>query len=242
MMTKSTTGWMVLAFSLVVPGVLFYQWYAHLDKVHKHELNVKVRGRIPEGGPFAISPNKDKPVNPLVEEVAASSTSADAQEIEESPVETAQETHPLALPVPQTTAPLPMPATPETTETASVPKIHASSVPALDFLSWRDPTMSPHDKVLLERWEVERQRQRTELKNPAPRKRPKSVDILKVIANTIELQGIISKPGGGKNQAIVNGEAYGEGDMVGKVKVVRITQQEVVFTYKDKRFVKSLNR
>ena len=43
MATKSSVGWLILAFALAVPGVLFYQWYTHLDLEKQKALSMKMR-------------------------------------------------------------------------------------------------------------------------------------------------------------------------------------------------------
>jgi len=57
----------------------------------------------------------------------------------------------------------------------------------------------------------------------------------------IHLQGVISNAKG-SNRAIVNGQSVREGQTVGGVKVLRITQEGVVFGYKGKKFSRTISR
>ncbi len=226
MTTKSTVGWLILAFSLIVPGMIFYQWYVHTNDVRMHDLNVKVRSRLPEGGPFAIPPSQNKPITPIPE--ISSAPVAAAAEVSAVPAAVSEDK--------------PEPPAPEAAVPA--PSVQASSAPAIDFHSWRDPTLSPYDKILMERLEMERQLKIHELQDASHKARRSSAQKesgLSSIIKRLDLQGIVSKPGGG-NSAIVNGQAVQEGDLIGEVKVLRITPQKVVFSYKNRRFIKSLNQ
>jgi hypothetical protein len=228
MATKSSVGWLILAFALAVPGVLFYQWYTHLDLEKKKALGIKVR--LQDTGLFQSSPKKDKLVNPIAPVAVPIPI----------PVPVAVSSTPAAVPDNEQVAT----AAPPPTDDLEVPK--ASSAPAANsFLAWRDPTLSPHDQVRIEQLELEKQIRIDELKAAAEHKaapvRKPPVQIEKLV----DLQGIVSTPESG-NRAIVNGEVVSEGDLVktsaGPVKVLRITTQAVGFAYKDKRFNKSVNR
>ena len=54
------------------------------------------------------------------------------------------------------------------------------------------------------------------------------------IEDSIELKGIIG------DQAIVNGERYGVGEIVNRAKILKINASSVVFGYKNRKFSKSL--
>ena len=108
------------------------------------------------------------------------------------------------------------------------------------FLSWRDPTLSPYDQVRLER---EKKIREQEIKDNGnrPHAQARVKKNVPDFKRRIDLQGIVSMPPG-SNRAIVNGKAVGEGDMIGPVKVLRITPQEVLFGYKGGQFTKTVNR
>ena len=232
MATKSSVGWLILAFALAVPGVLFYQWYTHLDLEKKKALGIKVR--LQDTGLFQSSPKKDKLVNPIAPvavPVAVSSTPAAV------PGNGQVAAAPPANPVPD--SPSPPPA-----DELAAPG--SSSGPAANsFLAWRDPTLSPHDQVRIEQLELEKQLRIDELKAAAEHKARPARKAQVQIEKLVDLQGIVSTPESG-NRAIVNGEVVSEGDLVktsaGPVKVLRITTQVVGFGYKDRRFNKTVNR
>jgi hypothetical protein len=253
MATKSSIGWLILAFALAVPGVLFYQWYTHLDLEKKKALSMKVR--LQETGLFPKSQQKGKLVNPIAQpaSAAAAQPAADASApaaglpVPDSPAGA----EPTAAVVPAATAVPPDPeepgappptvpaseAAPEASPSTAAAQINA-------FLAWRDPTLSPYDQVRIEQMALEKEIRLQELQDAAEQKskpvRKPQIQIEKLI----DLQGIVSA--GGTNKAIVNNEVVGEGDTVktsaGPIRVVRITTQSVGFAYKDKRFSKSVSR
>jgi hypothetical protein len=244
MATKSSVGWLILAFALAVPGVLFYQWYTHLDKEKKIALGMKVR--LKDTSLFQNSPKKDKLVNPI----APAASAAPAQPVAGSSAPAA------GLPVPdspEAAAPAEAPGSPLPAEPAAAVPAAATAPEAVlstavaqanAFLAWRDPTLSPYDLVRMEQTELEKQIRLLELQEAAEQKtKPVRKPQVK-IETMIDLQGIVSA--GGTNKAIVNNEVVGEGDTVktsaGPVRVVRITTQSVGFAYKDKRFSKSVSR
>ena len=87
---------------------------------------------------------------------------------------------------------------------------------------------------LLAQLKLEEERNKNRLRRGASRSAPSP-------ETQIELQGIISSPDGA-NKAIVNNEVVGPGEMVGKVRVVRITDVGVTFEYKGKKFSRSVNK
>ncbi|MDD5656532.1 MAG: general secretion pathway protein GspB, partial [Elusimicrobia bacterium] len=114
-----------------------------------------------------------------------------------------------------------------------------ASPQALAFQSWRDPTLSPYDVLRIKQNEIEREAKRQELRKAGERRgranpafNPERI---------VELQGIVSASDG-SNRAIVNGEVVSEGDAISGVRVLRITTRGVVFGYKNKRFMKAVNR
>ena len=248
MATKSSVGWLILAFALAVPGVLFYQWYTHLDLEKKKALSMKVR--LSETGLFQSSPKKDRLVNPLpppaqpqpaAVQPAAASTAAAAGLPAAAPVAG-------AVP-PLTAAPAPTAAPALEPQAPAAPAADAAVAPSTGsqitaFLAWRDPTLSPYDQVRIEQIELERQIRLQDLQE-AKEQQARPVRKPQVqIERLIDLQGIVSA--GGVNKAIVNNEVVGEGDTIktsaGAVRVVRITTQGVGFAFRDKRFSKSVSR
>ncbi len=258
MATKSSVGWLILAFALAVPGVLFYQWYTHLDLEKKRALTTKVR--LKDTDLFRNSPKQDKLINPIapaVAPVAALQTpSGIGLALGAPPVALSgggerlpsKDGGPLpADAIPASASPTPVvPSAPATTEAATPEVPQAHSTPAVNpFQAWRDPTLSPHDLVEIERLGLEKQLALAELKDralnrPKAPHKPPSVHMEKLI----DLQGIVSIEG--RNKAIVNNDMVAEGDIVktkaGPVKVMRITIQKVIFGYKQKTFSKAVNR
>jgi len=266
MATKSSVGWVILAVALAVPGVLFYRWFSHLDKAQKRELSVKVRSRIPDGGPFAVSPNKNKLVNPMATPAPAAPATPGALGTPAAPgvLAAPDAARPMpaaaAAPAPTIAASVAPPAAnpgiaaPPIPAPGAAPLLPGSAAPAAavtappadnPFLAWRDPTISPYDQLRIEQQELSKLARQQELREATTkvtvkRPAPKLVNVEKLI----ELQGIVSTDSG--NKAIVNGEMVGAGEVVqtqsGSVKILRITQQEVVFQSKTKQFRKMVNR
>ena len=229
MATKSSVGWLILAFALAVPGVLFYQWYTHLDLEKKRALTTKVR--LKDTDLFRNSPKQDKLVNPIASAAApvvASTAPGNGQAAAIPAVG--------ATPEPV----LPRPAEPPSPAAGDPDVLKAPSAPAANpFQAWRDPTLSPHDLVEIERLELEKQLALQELKDRALNRSkapPKSPPVQ--IEKLVDLQGIVSVAGG--NKAIINNDVFADGDVVktkaGPVKVLHITLQKVIFTYKSKTF------
>ncbi|UPT75916.1 MAG: general secretion pathway protein GspB [Elusimicrobiota bacterium] len=100
--------------------------------------------------------------------------------------------------------------------------------------------LSPYDQVRILEEEEKKRLAAEALANanrPVKKGPPKKEDITK----KIELQGIVSGEDG--NKAIVNGDLVGVGELIlGKVKIVRITQAGVVFDYQGKKFTKSVSQ
>ena len=265
MAAKTSAGWLILALALAVPGVLFYQWYGHLDKAKKQEFGHKIRVRIPDGGPFAPAPTKDRLVNPIPSETQASGrdkgllTPAPLQSAPMAPVRaTPKAIAPgasLGRPGPSASAspakaepPAPAfigPAPSPKAVTPAAPADIAAPAGSLEgpTQAWRDPTLSPYDQVKLDQMETEKNLAKMELQDRVTRSAPKA-KAQPNVERTIDLQGIVTADGG--NRAIVNGEMASEGDLVntsvGSVKVVRINSQSVLFQWKNKRFSKRLSR
>lgn len=126
---------------------------------------------------------------------------------------------------------------PPTSET--VPVALASSAPP------RDPTLSPYDTYLLEQIEFNKKFRQSEVQEAAEFKEENRAEQRPVkkeppIENSIKLQGIITNAQG--NRAIIDGEMVSAGDFIGKVKILRITSQEVTFQHKTRKFTKSVSK
>ncbi|MBI5240843.1 MAG: hypothetical protein HY926_10255 [Elusimicrobia bacterium] len=244
MATKSSVGWLILAFALAVPGVLFYQWYTHLDLEKKKALSMKVR--LSETGLFQNSPKKDKLVNPIAQAAPpataqpASSSSAPAAGLPAAAVPPGEAPPPDAAPA-EASVP---PGLPDQAADADAAVAGSTGSLINTFLAWRDPTLSPYDQVRMEQMELEKQIRLQELQEAAEQRAKPAHKPQVQIEKLIDLQGIVSA--GGTNKAIVNNEVVGEGDLVktsaGTVKIMRITTQGVAFAFKDKRFNKSVSR
>ena len=246
---RGSAGWFFLAAAMILPGFLIYNWWNHQNEETRRAMSQKVRKRLPEGsGIFAGAPEKDKLTNPI----AAKSTGG---------VAISSATHPLpglaAIPAkPAAATPVaPAPIAVQAPSAGPIPPaaaVIASPVPAAQtnapvspwqgvaestavFIS-RDPMLSPHEIERLKQIAKE-EYERNQPKKPIHMPKPKPVNI----ERTVSLQGIITVPDA-PNKAIVNGLMVSEGQMVGRVKVVKITAQEVTFAFKTKRFTKKLGK
>ncbi|MCX5793957.1 MAG: hypothetical protein NTY77_00490 [Elusimicrobia bacterium] len=244
MATKSPVAWLVLAFALAVPGVLFYQWYTHLDLEKKRALTTKVR--LKDTDLFRNSPKQDKLVNPIAPVAAPVVASTAAATAASTATATAAGGGPVAAAAPPANAAPAAPVVRPAPEANDPNVAIVSTAPAANpYQAWRDPTLSPHDLVEIERLELEKQLALEELKDRAlngTKAPPKAPPVQ--IEKLIDLQGIVSVEGG--NKAIVNNEVVAEGEVVktksGPVKVLRITLQKVIFSHKNKTFFKAVNR
>jgi len=214
MTTKSPVGWLILVAALAVPGLMFYGWWSRVNSAADGQMAQKVRRRLPGGGGlFAVSPPAAKLINPIAGQAPA------------APPPPAKAVKP-AAPARQLAAP------PKTEKRIAAHAISTAAATAAAALT-RDPTLSPYDAARLAQMAEARtmsQEEVLEASRKTVRRKPR-------IEATIDLQGIITNPASG-NRAIVNGEMVGEGQLVGKVKVLKITSQKVVFSYKGKTFVK----
>jgi hypothetical protein len=212
--TRGGLGWVILVAALAVPGVLFYNWWSHLKADREKAVAAKARGRVPEGGVFQ-SPPSAKLVNPM-------DTTVSTVPVVRAPVD-ASSAVVVARPAPVAdTVPAPAP-------TGAAPPLK------------RDPTLSPFDQVRLMEEDEARRRAAEELENLKNRKIAPKV-VKRVDPKTlVDLQGIISNPESGY-KAIVNNEVVGIGELVGKVRIVRITEGGVVFDYKGQKFTKTVSR
>jgi hypothetical protein len=259
MATKGSVGWLILAFALAVPGVLFYQWYTHLDLEKKRALTTKVR--LKDTDLFRNSPKQDKLVNPInssaapvIASTATSASPAPGRGQAAAPAGSAAASNAPAAAALRTPSGISAAAgTSADAGSASAPAAPAADDPekpapapaANPYQAWRDPTLSPHDLVEIERMELEKQLALQELKDRAEHKeKPQAKAAPVQIEKLVELQGIVSVEGG--NKAIVNNDVVAEGDLVktkaGSVKVLHITDQKVVFSYRNRTFFKAVNR
>jgi hypothetical protein len=105
----------------------------------------------------------------------------------------------------------------------------------------RDPMLSPYDMVRIAEDELKKRRAAEEVEGAATKTQHKKRVVEERPAESlVDLQGIVSTGDGDK--AIVNGEVVGEGDLIGQVKVVKITPTAVVFLYHKKRFIKGISK
>lgn len=249
MTTRGSTGWVLLLLALAVPAYMAYNKVSHLKNDQKRELEVRVKHRIPDGAMFPGGSGSEKLKNPITGGVAAPLTAALA-------IPTTAPAVPPAtpLPKPQAAAPAPVLAAPAPVLEAPRSSAPAVSAPAMatqaqlpvaeassstgSILTLRDPTLSPYDIYQIQQKDLENRLRREEVQTAIvkPRRRREPP-----IENTIVLQGIVATPDEG-NKAIVNGEMVSQGDMVGKVKILKISAQEVTFLYKRRKFKKSVSR
>lgn len=252
MTTRGSTGWVLLLMALAVPAYMAYNKVRHLNNDKKSELEGRVNRRLPEGAMFPGGSGADKLKNPIAgaaaapAELAASSAAAvpPAAPPATAPVQTEAPVAPPPAPaVAQiepaapsvSTGPAELPAAPEV---VSAPAPIEAPVSSATVLALRDPTLSPYDIYQIQQKELEDRMRREEVQVAVvkPRRRQEPP-----IESTIALQGIVATPEEG-NKAIINGEMVSEGDMVGKVKVLKISQQGVTFLYKHRKFQMSVSR
>lgn len=235
---KGGLGWAILAAALAVPGFLFYNWWSHLKAERQKSISQKARSRVPEAGVFPTpAPAGEKLVNPI----AASSGAVAAPALSTAAPAAAAPIEPAPGAAPAVATDGAAPGTGPSPGTLPAPEASTSTVVALP----RDPTLSPMDIVRMQQEEMERRMAEDALKAAANLKRnpPKRAEV--PIESFVELQGIVANADG-ENKAIVNDAVVGVGetfDARGRpVRVLKITAAGVTFQYKNKRFVKNVNR
>lgn len=255
---RSTGAWAVLALALAVPALLFYGWWSRMDAAKKKELNRKIRDR--GVGAFSTSGrNKDKLANPITEvpeggaPEGAAAVPASTEAVTAAPVQPEGASQPGQPPAPPPEG-LAQPAPADPSQQAAQPQpgadgadVAASSLTARYFMAAsgipsRDPMLSPYELIKMQREELERRLNERAIKEviavpgKPPRRRVEAMP-------NVELQGIISTADGGF-QAIVNDNLVRQGDSVagGKIKVLKISASAVVFSWKSKRFTRSVNQ
>ena len=231
-------GWVILVVALAVPGVLFYNWWSHLKGDREKAVAAKARGRVPDGGVFQSSPNA-KLVNPMTPAVSTG-TAAPQVAVSTLSVPAAAQAATIATPAGAT------PAVAIATPTAATRPADISSATAAALPLKRDPTMSPYDQVRLTEAEDAKRRAAEDLAAmqaaKANRGKPRKA-VVRDPATLVNLQGIVSNPDSGF-KAIVNDEVLGVGELVGstKVKIIKITDLGVTFSYQGKKFSKGVSR
>lgn len=241
-------AWALLGVALLVPCFLFYQWWARMDKAKKESLNQKIRSRGINAFDGA-GKNKERLNNPITQQGDQAATPvAPVPGGQAAPLAAAPAVPPAQPEPQQAAAPAPTaeePAPPPADAQAAQPPAGSTAVPGYYLVAAglpdRDPTLSPYDFLRLRRIEEEKLARLLELQQ---RNQPKPVRrvVEPPIERTIDLQGIVSNAEG-ENKAIINGEIFGEGELINnKVKILRIGTQSVVFAYKAKRFTMSVNQ
>jgi hypothetical protein len=234
--------WLIPVAALLVPGFLFYNWWSSLNSQSRSDLEKKVRSN-PGLAVFMGSAGKDKLKNPLESQNPAApaapivgSTSAVANV---APVVSSGTAFAVNVSS-QAAAPVAMVVAVDTAAAVAASSGTAALVAqaAPGVVITRDPTLSPYDVVRLQQMELEAKMRSGEIQEATKRVIHKHQE--PPIEDSIELQGIVELGNG--NNAIINGETVGEGDFVGKAKVLRITNSTVFFVYKGRKFTKSINK
>ena len=229
-------GWVILVIALAVPGVLFYNWWSHLKTDREKTVAAKARGRVPDGGVFQSSPNV-KLVNPMIPTLSTGTAAAQG-----ASAAAVTSTSPAVVVAASAVTIAPSSGTATVAEGQS----HSSSTAAVAVALTRDPTMSPFDRIRLTQEEEARRKAAVDLaamqnakKHPGKRAAKPQRDP----ATLVNLQGIVSNPESGF-KAIVNDEVLGSGEFVGntKIKIVKITDLGVTFSYQGKKFSKGVSR
>jgi hypothetical protein len=252
--------WAILVTVLAIPGFLFYNWWSHLKADHDRGVSAKARARLSDGSVFQKAPASGRLVNPMtVSSSAPAAVSAPALPSKAAAPAGVRGPVPVALGnVAAATAAAPAPAAIPPKPVASISIAPAAAAPTasvqlmastVTVVLSRDPMLSPIDTVRLREIDLERvrneearRRELEDLKHPRPRQPRKETPI----DRRIELQGIVAKPGGA-SLAIINGATVSNGEQFSvrgypsKVKIIRISAEEVTFDYKGKRFKKRVN-
>ncbi|MBI3553309.1 MAG: general secretion pathway protein GspB [Elusimicrobia bacterium] len=239
MSSRNLLTWLIPLAALVIPGFLFYNWWSTLNQQSRRDLERKVKSNAGLAV-FMGNSGKNNLKNPLSDAaapaVAASTEAASGGAVPGSNAAQAA----VATAVSSSTAAAgPGAQGPQGAAGPDASQTVASASPVAGVVITRDPTLSPYDLVRLEQMRLEAEIRKGEISDAVrrPVKKPKEPPI----ENSIDLQGIVAVGAG--NKAIINGEMVGEGELVlGKAKVVRITPQAVVFTYKGRRFSKSISK
>ena len=261
MATKNSAGWVIIVAALAVPGGMFYTWNARKQKAEKDALEVHVRRNMPKDAPlFNAAPGGEKLNNPMagaaVTPSTATAVAAPAPAPAAPPIGAAKPAAPPPVPTP-TPTPAPVVATPPPAAVAPAAEVAGSSTPApgqeptggglvqtgpiAQIVLARDPMLSPFDSVRIAESELKARRAQEELENAAkPEKVRRARPAERPAESLVDLQGIVEASDGVK--AIVNGDMVAEGDMVGEVKVLKITPTNVVFLYHKKRFSKAISK
>ncbi len=239
-MRQSFWGWALLAAALAVPAFLFYRWREGMQGGQAAAISVIARSRMPAEGLFGRSPQQAKFQNPLDPSLAREQASpaqaggagipmspptprsaAEAKAVPRSPADA----QPLA---PAQKAPVSLAVSRSTDSAPASYAIHVA----------RDPMLSPADFEKLRKMELEHERE--EWLRLHPPKKIKRKIYRPPIESMVHLMGIIVVQGNA--QAIVNGNPVGVGGRIGKIRILRITKDSVVFGYGNKTFVKSMGK
>jgi len=248
---KAGLGWAVLAVALAVPGFLFYNWSSRLKAEHDKTLSAKARGRVPDGGLFQTPPAAGRLVNPIVGSTATAAGAAPRAAMSAATPALPAAAKPGAVPAASgapAVAGAPPAEAPAPAAARSAASVAESTAAAAAFILPRDPLLSPLDLVRIEEYKEEmarRERARLDALNHhptkarAPREHP--------ITDDIELQGIVTTPGEDP-AAIVNNETLRRGQSFtlqghsGKVRIVNISADTVVFSYQNRQFKKVVSK
>ncbi|MHB2025270.1 MAG: hypothetical protein ACYCPQ_01330 [Elusimicrobiota bacterium] len=224
MSRQGIAGWALLAVALAVPAAMFYRWRSGMQSAQGTAISKIARERIPAGGVFLKSPQQIKFTNPLDAQAPKmqpnfrpADVSSANQSVRISSTASQSPENPAAARAPSKAALAYDPS----------PGSYAMTVN-------RDPTLSPGDYDRL--WELEKEKER----KLHPVKKIRKIRRRPPVESTVHLEGIIYSPGNAK--AIVNDETVGLGGVIGRVKVIRIMPNSVVFKYKNKTFIKTISR
>lgn len=233
MATKTTVGWLVLAFVLAVPAALFYQWQSRVGDAQRKERDAKVR--IGDSRLFSSASQK-RLANPIAPPQGAASPATAS-----SP--------PASVPA----VGMALAAAPERPASGSLAAaLAALPAPPLvspplgnAFAHWRDPTLSPLDIKRIEEKNIEIEIVKMEAEDARKKIRATRRAPRPTAERCIELQGIVFIDES-NHKAFVNGEIVSEGQVIktaaGPVKVLSITPRQVSFSHKGRRFLMSFGR
>jgi len=235
---QGALGWGLLAVVLAIPAFLFYRWKTGMQNTQAAAISEIARGRISSGDLFGKSPEQTKFQNPL-DSSGGRAAAPGAKANEPLSGGAARASRPgatIASPAPVAVKKIAAPAAP----VASAIFQSSDTAPATyEIQVARDPTLSPADLSELRRIRLERAREEWLRLHPPKRKKIKIYR--PPIESTVHLEGIVYVPG--NSMAIVNNNmTLKEGDHIGKIRVIKINRNSVIFGYENKTFVKAMGK
>jgi hypothetical protein len=221
MANKSYVGWLIPAAILTLPGFMFYFWWSHVGGGARKAASIgKLRGASVQGV-FNAAPPDAMLSNPI---------SALGQQVPPTPGKQKSLTPHSNLPQGEKGPRQALAASLAALSAIKKSTVAVSEIPSPPEIK-RDPTLSPEDRREIQDRLAPKFLQR---KNASHKKKGPPIETL------IDLEGIVFvSPTNVK--AIINGNILRVGQLVNGAKIVNISQNKVIFSYKGRQFVKVIN-